>query len=125
MESTGEQQYQQRHNWDCGLACLMMVSQKRGLGWREEEVYGFFSECKTMVYTVDIFDFLAQRGLPCRFTTLEMGLPESHGELVRPVLLVGRGTIRRLVTLEACRQGSTGCSSAIRGTPGSSRRLFS
>ena len=61
----------------------MMASQLRGKGWQEEEVYGFFTECNTMVYTVDLFDFLAQKGVGCRFTTLELGLPESHGELVR------------------------------------------
>ena len=57
------------------------------LGKKAEEIndlYGSFDHCKTMVYTIDLYDYLKTKtNRNSVFTTIELGLAESHGELVR------------------------------------------
>ena len=48
------------------------------------ELYGSFDHCKSMVYTIDLYDYLKTKTeRNSVFTTIELGLAESHGELVR------------------------------------------
>ena len=45
-------------------------------------IYEDFSKCKKMVYTIDLYDYLHTNGIKANFTTTELGLVDSYGELV-------------------------------------------
>ena len=59
----------------------MALSKK---GEEINDLYGSFDHCKTMVFTIDLYDYLKTKTeRNSLFTTIELCLADSHGELVR------------------------------------------
>jgi Guanylylate cyclase len=62
----------QQHNWDCGLACVMMAL--RTLTTHAAHPGSVYTECKTKsVWTVDLAHLLARHGCSVLFYTLTVG----------------------------------------------------
>ena len=80
--------FKQFYNWDCGLACLLMADRilENEPSKHHDPYYYGFNHCIQMVYTIDLYDFLATHPSQSRkrvvFTTTELGLAEGHGQLV-------------------------------------------
>ena len=64
-----------------------------------DSFYAFFAPAKTMVYTIDLYDFLYTNGSKSQFTTIQLGLDESHGELVRIMLPIVIGLLSKRLGL--------------------------
>ncbi len=98
MESNFETyHFRQRHFWDCGVACLLMVyKSKNPLEETDiEGIYSFFMHTKKMVFTIDLYDFLKTWGWDASFTTIELGLADSHNELVKIFLHIPIGLLSK------------------------------
>ena len=62
----------QSYNWDCGLACVLMVL--RGLGWDSIDLHKLRSMCPTKsIWTVDLAHLLRSFGLDVQFLTVTIG----------------------------------------------------
>lgn len=62
----------QQYNWDCGLACALMVL--RAMGVSVVSLQDLHAECKTRsVWTVDVAHLLARHGCKLMFLTVTVG----------------------------------------------------
>ena len=70
----------QAHNWDCGLACVLMALQARGGGGAPEATLGALRRaCGTeSVWTIDLAHLLASFGVAARFYTVNPGVNPAY-----------------------------------------------
>ncbi len=72
--------FSQRHDWDCGLACCVMV-----LNWLRKDTYAIYDSQmvkKTIpLWTIELFHILVQEGVNVSMTTTSLGVDYHHGTI--------------------------------------------
>jgi hypothetical protein len=74
----------QRSNWDCGIACLMMVA--KWISYCEDDLHNNIinneiSIRTTPLWTIDLYCFLRDNNIDCMMYTRTIGISSTHRDL--------------------------------------------